>query len=112
MDIQATKTEQALVVTIEGSVDALTAESASRSLNELLEAGWSRFVLDLGHVDFMSSAGIRVILDALKKSRQQGGDLCLASAQDGVFRSLEISGLTRVLKTFPTVDEATDGFSL
>jgi anti-anti-sigma factor len=58
----------------------------------------------------MSSSGIRVILTALRESRQRGGDLCLASVQDGVFRTLEISGLTRVLKTYPTAEDATNEF--
>lgn len=64
----------------------------------------------LGQVDFMSSAGLRAILLALKESRRQGGDLRLAAARPGVDYTLKISGLASILQSFPSVDQAVASF--
>jgi anti-sigma B factor antagonist len=106
VDICATQIEQTLIVSIEGSVDALTAEQAADFLRAQVDAGQTQFVLDLSQVDFLSSSGLRVILEYLKKSRERGGDLRLTGAQPGVGRTLEISGLVRILQSYPSVDEA------
>jgi anti-anti-sigma factor len=66
--------------------------------------------VDLGQVAFMSSAGIGVLLDMLRKSHSMGGDLRLASAQPGVERTLGLSGMVRVLKTYASAREAVGSF--
>jgi anti-anti-sigma factor len=45
-----------------------------------------------------------------KKSRSMGGDLRLAAAQPGVQRTLELSGLVRVIKVYASLEEAVGGF--
>jgi anti-anti-sigma factor len=96
---------QALVVSLSGSFDALTADQARKAIGTQIDAGQRQIVLDLSRVDFMSSAGVRVLLEMLKGARRVGGDLRLAAAQSGIQRTLEISGLVRVLKTYPSVEE-------
>ena len=103
--------KQITIVTIAGNVDALTAGEVTSYLSERIIAGTKRLILDLGQVNFMSSAGLRAILMALKEIRQQGGDLYLAGAQPGVERILKVSGFTTILKTFPTIEAAEAGFS-
>jgi anti-anti-sigma factor len=110
VEIQEKKVDQTLVVSVVGSIDAHTAEQVLSFLRQRVSGGQSQFVLDLGQVDFMSSAGLRVIVDILRKSRNQGGDLRLASAQGGVENTLVISGFTRVIKTYPTVEAAVGSF--
>jgi anti-anti-sigma factor len=111
VDIHATQIGQTLVVSIEGSVDALTADQAADFLRAQVEGGQTQFVLDLSQVDFVSSSGLRVILEHLKSSRDRGGDLRLTGAQAGVERTLEISGLVHVLESYVSVDEAVASFA-
>lgn len=110
MEITEKEVNHTLVVSVVGSVDAHTADQVLSYLRERVAGGQSCLVFDLGQVDFMSSAGLRVIVDILKKCREQGGDLCLASAHGGVENTLSISGFTRVLKTYPTVEDAVASF--
>jgi anti-anti-sigma factor len=98
--------DEVTVISIAGSVDALTAATVTEYFEQTLEGGRPRIVADLSGVDFMSSAGLRALLAALKQSRQMGGDLCLAAAKPGVERVLKMSGFTSILKTYTTVDEA------
>jgi anti-sigma B factor antagonist len=110
VEISVKQLDQMTVVAITGSIDALTAGEVTNCLSAQIGGGQKQLVIDLGQVDFSSSAGVRVILAALRESRQHGGDLCLAAAQPGVEKVLKMSGLTSVLKTFTTVDEALAGF--
>ena len=98
------------VVSVAGSIDAMTSPQLSEALDGQLQAGHVNIVADLGEVDYTSSAGLRSMLASLKESRRQGGDFRLAAIQPGVFRVLEMSGFTTILKHYTTVAEAVDSF--
>jgi anti-anti-sigma factor len=106
MDIAVKQVGPASLVSVVGSVDALTAAEVADCLESQLDRGQTRLVLDLGQTDFLSSAGFRVLLAILKKSRQKGGDLRLAAVQPGVEHVLRLAGVTGVLEVFSTGDEA------
>lgn len=110
MEITVDERNGVSVVSVAGSVDALTADTLLDSFQQQLQKGSGRLVADLEQVDYASSAGLRTILVALKESRQQGGDLRLAAVQKGVYRVLELSGFTSILKTFDDVDAAVASF--
>jgi len=110
MEITATRLDQTVVVTIAGSVDALTASELDHYLSAQVDDGEKQIVADLSQVDFMSSAGLRALLHALKESRQRGGDLRLAAARPSIDHTLKISGLSSILQSFPTVDQAVASF--
>ena len=100
------------VVAVQGSIDALTASDFTQFMSDQIQQGASQLVADLSQVEFMSSAGLRAILAALKEARQHGGDLRLAAAQPGVEKILKISGFTSILKAYPSVDEALSSFTV
>lgn len=102
--------DQTTVISIAGSIDALTAAEVTKYFEQELAADRARIVIDLSGVDFMSSAGLRALLAAMKQSRQMGGDLCVAAAKPGVERVLKMSGFTSILRTYPTVDQAVADF--
>lgn len=106
MEVHAAQFDGVVVVTITGSIDALTAPQATEFLLARVAAGETQLVLDLGQVDFMSSAGVRTIMIVLKKNREQGGDLCLAGAHGGVAGVVNLAGLAQVMQVYATVDEA------
>ncbi len=110
MDIDVKHSGEIAVVRIAGEIDALTADQASALLRSQLDGGRERLVLDLGQVTFMSSAGIRLLLEISIKSREQGGDLRLARTPAVVARTLEITGLSRMLKAYSSVDDAVSSF--
>jgi anti-sigma B factor antagonist len=64
----------------------------------------------LSQVGYMSSAGLRALLAALKEARQQKGDFRLAAVQDNVRQVLEMSGFTGIFQVFATVEEAVASF--
>jgi anti-sigma B factor antagonist len=106
MEIKVADSDKANIVSVIGSIDALTSEQIAEVLEIQIRNSNKYIIIDLGQVEFMSSAGLRVILGSLKQVRQQGGDLYLADAQPGVERVLKMSGFVTILKSFASVDAA------
>ncbi|HMA34860.1 MAG TPA: STAS domain-containing protein [Chloroflexia bacterium] len=106
MDITGESRELAHVVMISGSLDAVTADQATSFLSTQIREGHTHLVVDLARLEYVSSAGLRVFLTALKEARQQGGDLRLAAPHRNVQKVLEMSGFTSILKLYADLDAA------
>lgn len=98
------------IVNVSGSVDAITAPELSRILLSEIASGHANIVVNLIGVEFMSSAGLRSLLGAVKEARSSGGDLRIASTNPGVDKVLKMSGFHTIAKVFTTQDEAVSSF--
>lgn len=106
------KQENAItVVAVSESVDALTAADLSKAISDQISDGHVNLVVDLGGVEFMSSAGLRTLLGAAKESRSAGGDLRIVSTNPGVDKVLKMSGFHNIAKVFTSASEAVASFS-
>ena len=94
MTITQNKSGKTLEVLLEGRLDTLTAPELEKALSSL--EGVEHLVLDLEKVDYVSSAGLRVMLAAHKRMSLQG-DMCLRGVQPLVREVLDMSGLSSVL---------------
>lgn len=111
MEIDIRPGEYAAVVVIAGSVDGLTADRLLDTLLGYVDSGHTRLVADLGRVDYTSSAGLRALLATVKRARQRGGDLRLASINPPVRRVLELSGFTAIMKCYDDVAGALGSYA-
>ena len=111
MEIQHKEINNYAVVTLKGSLDTLTAPNTTKYLNDVISAGRVNIVADFSAVDYTSSAGLRVLLAAVKEARSRGGDLCLAGVRPDVHKVLTMSGFTSILKVFPDVNAAAANFA-
>ena len=103
-----------VVVSIAGRVDHGTAEDLRAALTAPLArcaAGQDHLVLDFAGVEYISSAGLRVLMLASKQVKTQQGFLALAAVQPLVKEILEISKFTLILRTEPTVRDAVSAAS-
>ena len=98
------------VVSVSESVDALTAADLTRIISDQISDGRTNLVIDLGGVEFMSSAGLRTLLGAVKESRSAGGDLRIVSSNPGVDKVLKMSGFHNIAKVFTAAAEAVASF--
>ena len=110
MEIAVREAGPVTVVAIRGSVDGLTSGDLSEAIAAQVRGGRARLVADFAEVEYISSAGLRAVLGALKDARQQGGDFRLAAIRPDVQRVLDLSGFTSILKAFTTVDAAVGSF--
>jgi len=105
MEYQVETRGEITIISIIGSIDTLTAEEVSRFLKEQMTSS-GQLVIELSRVDYLSSAGLRVLLGAAKEARRQDGDLRLAAVEDHILEILEMAGFTSIMKHYPTIDAA------
>lgn len=94
------------VVTIEGLLDAPMANAVHERLHDILEGECAKLVFDLEHLEYISSAGLRVLLYSAKKMQSKKGKTALCEIPKSVQRVLDISGLNTIFSIYPSVDEA------
>jgi len=93
---------------IAGEVDAHTARDLDRMLKDLSAQGYNRMVLNATHVEYISSAGLRVILSAHRAARQLGGEVRVFGLTAQVRRVFETTGFDELLTISRTYREAMD----
>lgn len=98
-------------VSVKGSVDALTAAEMTQTMNGQIDDGHVNLVIDLTGLEFMSSAGLRALLGAVKESRSHGGDLRIVSTNPGIDKVLKMSGFHNIAKVFTSQADALASFS-
>ena len=110
MKIEVKHEKDVTIVAVNGSVDALTAPELARAIVDEIAEGHAYLVIDLTGVKFMSSAGLRILIGAVKESRSQGGDLRIASTNPGIDKVLKMSGLHNIARVFTSEADAVAGF--
>jgi anti-anti-sigma factor len=110
MKTEVKQEQNSTIVEVNGSVDALTAPELSKVLLDQITAGRANLVVNLIGVDFMSSAGLRALLGAVKEARSHGGDLRIASTTPGVDKVLKMSGFHTIAKIYASQDDAVSSF--
>jgi anti-sigma B factor antagonist len=110
VDILVSGQGQVTLIQVHGRVDSMTANQLGEALTKEIDAGNINVVLDLSSVDYMSSAGLREIVTALKKTKRATGDLRLAQPSDRVREVLEMAGLDTIFRIFTSQSEAVGSF--
>ena len=94
VQIHTNKEGNGTVVQLQGKVDATSAPSVEQALVGVIDQGEKRLVLDCAGLDFISSAGLRSLLLAVKKMKAAGGGISLAALQPNVKEVFDISGFS------------------
>jgi anti-sigma B factor antagonist len=96
MQINYNKEAEKLTVALDGRLDTVTAPEFEKKIGELLN-GVSELVIDMTKVEYVSSAGLRVILKAQKVMFNQG-KMKLIGVNETVMEVFEITGFSNILK--------------
>lgn len=100
MNVNVSKDKNTTLIEVSGRIDSTNASELGGALMNEINAGNTQLVVDLASVDYMSSAGLREIVSALKKVRGKG-DLRLAQPSERVLEVLEMAGLDTIFQIFP-----------
>ncbi|MBJ3776347.1 STAS domain-containing protein [Acuticoccus mangrovi] len=104
--IQHEEVGPVLVLVLSGRIDSATAKTLETEILGRLGQGVARIVIDLAKVEYISSAGLRVILLGGKKAKAGGGAIVLCTLQPAIRDVFEISGFLRLFEVTPTRTEA------
>lgn len=106
MLIEATQQENALVVSVSGRLDAVTAPQFDAEMEKLLRSERTFFLFHLEKLDFISSAGLRSILSVAKQLRPLGGNIAFAGIREEIMEVFLMTGFGKLFKMYTTLEEA------
>jgi len=111
MEITFEKSGDALIVEIAGRLNANSATEFQEQILTKIDAGDNILALNFTQVDYISSAGLRVLLMAAKKINASAGKMVLFELKDQIKEVFDISGFTQIFQIFQTKDEAIASFN-
>ena len=93
--------DDVVVIAASGEIDRSTVPQLTDSLRRAAVATRGPVLVDLGHVSFLDSSGISVLLGALRRLKRAGRKLLLACPPGNVRRLFEVTGLADTFAVFP-----------
>ena len=106
MEITERKAGNVCVVGVAGRLDSGTAESFGQRLHHLIDGGERSLVVDGATLEYVSSAGLRVLLVAAKRLKAANGRIVLSSLKPHILEVFEIAGFTSVFPIYGNAEQA------
>ncbi len=111
MEVTVSSINDCVVTTINGRIDSYTAPQLMDKLNEITDQKIFKIVLDLNEVSYVSSAGLRVFIDAQKICKKNNqGEVILVNTPQRVYETLELAGFVPLFKFTSNVKSALAAF--
>jgi anti-anti-sigma factor len=105
MDITQKDKNGIIALSISGRLDAVSAVDADKEFTKALDGDTDKMLVNLQGLEYISSAGLRVLLVVAKRMQQKGGKVCLCCLADNVKEVFEISGFSSIFKIFDSEDD-------
>lgn len=106
MEITEQKQEGIHIFRLSGNLDSNTSPDFEKKILEAIQDGSTRLVVDFEHVDYISSAGLRVLNLASKKLKRSQGKIVLCSVADYIKEVFEIAGFYLFLPIVGSLEDA------
>ncbi len=111
MEVSVSSINNCELVAVNGRIDSNTAPQLSDTLNQITNKSIFKIILDLGEVTYVSSAGLRVLIDIQKKcKRDNQGEVLLVNIPQRVYETLELAGFIPLFKFYNNVPSAIAAF--
>ena len=106
MEPTTRKEKGAVIVSVNGSIDAVTSLDLEKYLSEAAAGGEKFLILNLNELDYISSSGLRSLLVIARQLKAKQGEFMLAGLQTQVRQVIEMSGFHSFLRIFDTEEDA------
>ncbi|MCH9630335.1 MAG: putative anti-sigma factor antagonist BtrV [Chlamydiia bacterium] len=106
LNIEEKRVGSVLILRLEGRIDAVSSGILDKSLTEVINKQHDKIALDFTKVDYLSSAGMRLLLSVTKKMKASDGMLCIFSVHDDVMEIIRMAGFERILTLYPLEKDA------
>jgi len=104
MEYTVTKEKNTTIVRLVGRLDSTTSPDFEQCLAEYLKLPDGHLLLDFDDLDYISSAGLRVVLNGAKKYREAAWKFAACNMQDHVLEVFEISGFDNFISIYDSVE--------
>ena len=102
--------ESIQVLRFEGNLDMNTAKDAQESADKVIDGGAVKIIINFDKVNFVSSAGLRVLLYTAKRMKNAGGEMRICGLNDSVQEIFKITGFDKIFNVLPGETEALASF--
>lgn len=107
MEITNVQYKHCDLIKAEGRVDSSTAPKLAEAMDAITNAGRYRIVFDMSGLEYMSSAGLRVLISTQKTcKRYNRGELVLALVPERIYEALDLAGFVPLFRFFDDVTAA------
>lgn len=110
MEITTERRESVEIITVSGRIDSSNAEELDATFKKAFDNRRYNVVVDLSNVEYMSSAGLRALVGALRTSRSRFGDVRLANPSERARTVLELAGMDHLFEIYDSVSAAEIAF--
>jgi len=94
LGINVEKLKRVVLITVDGRIDSTNASELDDTLKETMNDGHNNLIVNLSEVAYMSSAGLRALVSALRECKKKRGDLAISDPSARVAEVFELAGLT------------------
>jgi anti-sigma B factor antagonist len=102
--------ENTCVITLDGTLNARSADQVKEAFREAAGEGIRQVILDLGNVPFIDSSGLAALVSGLKTLNEMKGSLRLASLQSQADLLFKLTMFDKVFEIFEDIDSAIESF--
>ncbi len=95
-----------VIIRCEGRLDAMTSPQLETAMNSWVDKKKNHILIDFSRIDYLSSAGMRLLLSMTKRLRSKQGKLALCSIHDDVMEIIRMAGFEQILNIYGTEQEA------
>jgi len=106
LDIKAEEIDKIIILRLLGRLDASSSSVLQQRLDILLKEDYKIILLDFANIDYLSSAGLRILLSYTKKFDDLKGRLGIFSISDDVMEVIKLTGFDKILKIYKSEKEA------
>ena len=106
MDMDEEMSGSTVVLQPKGRLDSNSSKAFEEHVMRILEADVPSVVIDFAGLDYISSAGLRVLLMAAKRSKAANGRLALCALSSSIREVFDMSGFGKLFAIFASKDEA------
>jgi anti-sigma B factor antagonist len=111
MEVTTSQFKRCDLVKATGRIDSNTAPQLAEAFEAIHQAGRFKIVFDMSDVDYISSAGLRVMITVQKTcKRWNRGEMVLASVSERVYEALELTGFVPLFNIFDDITTAVGSF--
>ena len=110
MEIKQEKKGDVTVMNVSGRLDATTATELEASLVPVIEESGEKIVLNLEGLEYISSAGLRILLLGMKMVKKISGKMVICEMRDHIREIFEIAGFLPIFTIVATEEDALAAF--
>ena len=104
MEISVIQYKHSDLVKAKGRVDSYTAPQLADAFNKITDTGRFKIAFDMSELDFLSSAGLRVLINTQKTcKRYNRGELVLVNIPENIYAALDLAGFIPLFKIYDDI---------